>query len=192
MQYLAYHKIKQRASGGTSSKTEAIDLVVGDILCWWSRTGIKLKAFKSISKMIKTLIEKYKNLQKTKNREGKAKEDRDKFINELQNTFWPVTIETEKMLANSANIKNREDWLYLESVRGKNRKATLGCKDKHEQKKVERKRTRIEREQRKAISSVNICPIEHDINMSSSSEEEMDLHDPDIYYPLEKKDSEKI
>ena len=95
------------------------------------------------------------------------------------------------MLANSANIKNREDWLYLESVRGKNRKATLGCKDIHEQKKVERKRTRIEREQRKAISSVNICPIEHDINMSSSSEEEMDLHDPDIYYPLEKKTPKK-
>ena len=101
VQYYAYHKIKQDATGGTSSKRDAILLVVEDILCWWNRTGIKLKAHDTIVKMIQFLLKNYRTLQITKNREGKAKNDRDHFKNDIKNTFWIITKDTEDILRNS-------------------------------------------------------------------------------------------
>ena len=187
VQYYAYHKIKQDATGGTSSKRDAILLVVEDILCWWSRTGIKLKAHDTIVKMIQFLLKNYRTLQITKNREGKAKNDRDHFKNDIKNTFWIITKDTEDILRNSTDVKNREDWLYLEKVRGRKREATLGCMDKQVQNTMARKRARKEQRDRTAMKKINVSSVEHDIELSSSSEEDIDHHDPDIKYNFKAK-----
>ena len=69
--YFAYHSSLRKASGGTSSKREAEMLVVEDVQCWWSKTGIKIKSPHGILYMIDRLVKVYINLEKSKKREGK-------------------------------------------------------------------------------------------------------------------------
>ena len=133
------------------------------------------------------MVDRYDSLQKNKNRLGKAKNNRDEFLSDLQNTFETVTKVTKDILSISTNKKNRQDWLYLNAVHGKKREATLGCMDRQVSKKVIRKRKREEQRENKSSSKINICPVEHEINVSSSSEEDIDIHDPDIEYNLKRK-----
>ena len=131
----------QATTTGTSSKKKSIILVVEDIERWWDRTGITIKANCTINESVNTLIDSYRLLQKSKNRGGnKDKENRDTFLTDIQDTMWVVTKETEDTLANSTSAKNKQDWAYLQSVKGKNREGTLGCKDTKEEKKRNRKR----------------------------------------------------
>ena len=133
------------------------------------------------------MVDRYGSLKRHKNRQGKAKVDRDNFLSDLQNTFEAVTKATENILSISTNEKNRQDWLYLKSVCGKKRDATLGSMDRQVRKKVIRKRKREEQRENKSPSKNNFCPVEHEFNVSSSSEEDIDIHDPDIRYDLQRK-----
>ena len=162
-------------------------MVIEDIKKWWSNTGIPTKHDESIVIMIQDILDSYRGLKKHKDRGGIAKDNRDNFVRDLQNTFWIVTNETEEKLKNSTNSEKHNDWLYLEKIRGTKRAATLGSVDSQNRKKVARKITREEQNERKTLSKINISPLEEDIMLSSSSEDEIDLHDPDIKYNLKSK-----
>ena len=142
LQFYGYHRKKQEASGGTSSKAESVVLVVQDIEHWWSRTGIQLKATSTINYMVNVLINRYLNLQKHKERGGKAKHNRDKFVDELQDVLWVVDKKTEALLRTSTNAKKIEEWDYLEAVRERGQGATLGCQDHQALKKKKRESER--------------------------------------------------
>ena len=64
------------------------------------------------------------------------------FLKKLKNTLWVVDKNTEEKLRTSTNPKSREDWLYLESVRGQKREGTLGPMDTQDLKKKKQKRVR--------------------------------------------------
>ena len=49
---------------GTSSKRESAILVVQDIECWWSKTGIKLKTSGGILHMVMAIVDQYLALKK--------------------------------------------------------------------------------------------------------------------------------
>ena len=100
------------------------------------------------------------------------------FLKQLKNTLWVVDKNTEEKLRTSTNPKSREDWLYLESVRGQKREGTLGPMDTQDLKKKKRKRVRNEQKKNRAISKTNT----DDHLLSTSSDEEIDIHDPDIDY----------
>ena len=85
--------------------------------------------------------------------------------------------ETEEKLRTSTNPKSREDWMYLKSVQGQNREGTLGPMDTQDLKKKKRKIGRNEQKKNKAISKTNTND-----QLSTSSEEEIDIHDTDIDY----------
>ena len=57
------------------------------------------------------------------------------FIESLENTFWVISPEHEKILQESGH----EDWSYLECVRGKNYGATIAAFDSQLYKKKEEK-----------------------------------------------------
>ena len=72
-------------SPGTFTKRETANLVVQDIECWWSKTGIKLKTSGGIQHMIMAIVDQYCALKKNKARENKReKENRDIFLNDLK------------------------------------------------------------------------------------------------------------
>ena len=117
-------------------------LVVEDVQRWWSKTGIKIKSPHGILYMIDRLVKNYINLEKSKKREGKAKINREKFLDELETTLWVVDKDTEESLRTSKNSKCIQDWLYLEKVQGKNKLASLGSVDTQDLKKIKRKGVR--------------------------------------------------
>ena len=88
--------------------------------------------------MVKKLTERYENLKKHKNREGKERQNREKFLDDMQHTLWFVNKKTEKDLKTPTNSKKAEDWVYLEAIPGKNRKATFGSLNNKEQRKLKR------------------------------------------------------
>jgi len=175
LQFYGYHKLKQEESKGTSSKRESILLVVEDIAQWWKKSGIGLKTSDAIIYMIKQLIDRYENLKKRKGREGKELENRKQFLDDLQETLWVVNKKVENDLRTSTNPKKLEDWNYLEAIRGKNRKATLGSLDVQERKKIKRKMRQDQSIKRKHALD---APVEQELLLSSSSSEESgeDLH----------------
>ena len=138
LQFFVYHKIKQEESKGTSTKQESLILVVEDIEKWWKKTGIGLKNRDAIIYMVKKLTERYENLKKHKNRKGKERQNREKFLDDMQHTLWFVNKKTEKDLKTPTNSKKAEDWVYLEAIPGKNRKATFGSLNNKEQRKLKR------------------------------------------------------
>ena len=68
IQYYGYIKKIQATTTGTSSRKQAIILVVEDIKRWWDRTGIKTKSNCTIIESVNTLLDSYRLLQKSKNR----------------------------------------------------------------------------------------------------------------------------
>ena len=193
LKYFGYHNAKREVSGGISSRGDAIKLVVEDIKRWWSPGGIQLKHPSTIVYMVECLVNQYLKLQKNKRREGKDKVMRDKYLNKLQNTLWVVCKKTEERLKCSSNPKNIEDWDYLEKVRGTKREATVGSIDTEEVKKNKRKIVRTKQRERKAKKDNNNHPSTHDdIQLSSSSEEETDIHDPEVVFNLENKKKRPI
>ena len=141
LQFYGYHTVKQKESKGTSSKRESILLVVEDIAQWWKKSGIGLKTPDAVIYMIKQLNDRYESLKKRKGRQGKELENRKKFLDDLQETPWVVNTKVED-LKTFSNPKKLEDWNYLEAIRGKNRKATLGSLDMQERKKMKRNKLR--------------------------------------------------
>ena len=55
----------------------------------------------------------------------------------MQDTLWVVNKKTEE-LKTSTNSKKAENRVYLEAIRGKNRKANLGSLDNKAQRKLKR------------------------------------------------------
>ena len=149
--YYGYHKVLQAATGKISSSREAAILVAEDVQCWWRKTGIKTKTLLGILDMITKLVKDYGALSRNKSREGEnEKNQRDRFLDKLQNTLWVVDKDTEKYLRTSTNSKCIQDWNYLEKVRGKNRLATLGSVDYNDLKTKKRKRVREEQIKKKS------------------------------------------
>ena len=182
--YYGYHKVLQAATGKISSSREAAILVAEDVQCWWRKTGIKTKTLLGILYMIKKLVKDYGALSRNKSREGEnEKNQRDRFLDKLQNTLWVVDKDTEKYLRTSTNPKCIQDWNYLEKVRGKNRLATLGSVDYNDLKTKKRKRVREEQIKKKARSKQNTYLPANDTHLSNSSDEgtdKFDFQDPDI------------
>ena len=186
LQYQGYHHLNLRNSPGISSKRDALLLTVDDIKYWWKKTGIQLKGDESIIYMVQSVVDRYADLQKNKHRVGSevTKKKRNEFVEKLQNTLWVVDKKYEEKLRNSTDKTSKEDWEYLQSVRGTNRKATLGCVDTKERKKLKRKRKR----ENLPMSKIS---IEDDTHFSTSSEEDTDSRDPEVIFNLNKKPTKK-
>ena len=178
LQFYGYHTVKQKESKGTSSKRESILLVVEDIAQWWKKSGIGLKTPDAIIYMIKQLNDRYESLKKRKGRQGKELENRKKFLDDLQETLWVVNKKVED-LKTSSNPKKLEDWNYLEAIRGKNRKATLGSLDMQERKKMKRNKLRQDQstKRRHALNT----PVDQALLLSSSSSEESEEDTDETY-----------
>ena len=107
---------------------------------------IPIKAWQSIEKLVKKIIDEFKKRMKNKDRKTEAEiKERKKFLENIKHTFWVVQPSHEKKLqqlyaSSNSNKRDRNDWLYLEGVRGMNRTATLGSLDK---KLAKRKKTCI-------------------------------------------------
>ena len=106
-QFYGYHKKMQAATNGTSSKKISVSLVAEDIERWWDNTGIKIKANCTINESVNKLLASYVRLQTNKDRGNKDQEHRDAFLNDIQDTMWVVTKETEDTLANSTSAKKQ-------------------------------------------------------------------------------------
>ena len=50
-----HHEVLQKNSGGTSSYNEAYTLNVLDVIQWWSKTGIDVKAWQTLSEQLEKL-----------------------------------------------------------------------------------------------------------------------------------------
>ena len=118
-----------------SSTSESTKLVEQDLQNWWAKTGIPTKTNHAMEKLILHDIDEYK-LRK-KNRNGKTKTEetkRDQFLCKMKQTFWAIQPSYESQLRkwqqqDIQDKRHKEDYLYLEKVRGENRTATIGSKD---------------------------------------------------------------
>ncbi|KAG0714880.1 hypothetical protein GWK47_013250 [Chionoecetes opilio] len=145
LQYHGYHKQLQQASHLQSSALDAARLVTKDLQDWWVNTGITLKSWQAIEQMILTDIEEYKLRKSKRNRTTDTEtKKREEFLANTRQTFWIVQPEFEKRLAAKQQLEkqdqtDKEDWLYLEGVRGVTRTATLGPRDQKLAKRQKRK-----------------------------------------------------
>ena len=118
-----------------------------DIKDWWIKTGIPLKTNQAIEKLILKDVDEYKLRKENRNRKTKETK-RQQFLSKMEQTFWAVQPTYELQLKTwqqqeKCDQRHKEDWLYLEGVRGSNRTNTLGSKDK----KLAAKRKRFMRDQ---------------------------------------------
>lgn len=157
-QYYGYHNYLQETSKLRSSCKEAIRFVVGDLQNWWMKTGIPLKAWQSIAKMISNNVDEFIVRKKKRGRTTDAEERKRKdFLDKMDMTFWVVQPEFEKEISQSVDWRAREDWEYLELVRGSNRVATLGSRDVKLAARYERNLK--EQESETARRAKNLCTI---------------------------------
>ena len=149
LQLIAYIKFNMENSRRQSSQSEAIASVAEDLASWWVRTGIELKSQSGLLKMLKGLHQQYNKLRKNKSRNSsKDIAARKKFIDGLKSTFWIVQPKAEKRLElnaskNKVDDRDREDWKYLNSIKGENRSGVLGSVDKVLAKRKKRKQNVI-------------------------------------------------
>ena len=60
LHYQGYHKYLQNITKRQSKGKDAINLVIKDIIDWWKKTGIELKDYSSVVKMVKKLLKEFK------------------------------------------------------------------------------------------------------------------------------------
>ena len=134
LQFHGYHRYLQSTSKLQSSTKDAIKLVVQDVKDWWANTGIPTKTNQAMEKMVLHHVDEYKRRKSHRNRKTKAEEtNREGFISQMKQTFWAVQPSYESQLQKwkqqeKGDQRHKEDWLYLEKVRGESRTATLGNK----------------------------------------------------------------
>ena len=135
LQYQGYHKYLQDITKRQSSSKDALNLVIKDIEDWWKKTGIPLKTRQGITVMVQHIIENFKLRKRLRQRSSLEEvKRRNEFLESLKYTFWVVQPDYENKLKDqyikgNSNQRQTEDWLYLEGVRGMNRKGTLGSLD---------------------------------------------------------------
>ena len=122
-------------------------MVVTGIQKWWLKVRIATNADKAILQIISKDVAEYKLRKMNRSKTTHAVENqRNIFLSKIRNTFWVVQLDYEAQLnqlqqQDKRDARYKEGWLYLEAVRGKNRKATLGSRDK---KLVERRKRSFE------------------------------------------------
>lgn len=173
LQYHGYHRYMQKASKLQSCKKDAVKLVVKDLQEWWGKTGITVKSWQATEKMILRDLEEYNVRKKKQSRTTNAETKKiNYFLSQMRQTCWVVQPDFEKRLAvaqaaEKQDQRDREDWLYLEGIRGENRTATLGSRDIKLAKRRKRKFLDEQAEEaRRAIHCVNAVP---DTNVSEDS-----------------------
>ena len=180
LQFHGYHRYLQSTSKLQSSTKDAIKLVVQNVKDWWANTGIPTKTNQAMEKMVLHHVDEYKRRKSHRNRKTKAEEtNREGFISQMKQTFWAVQPSYESQLQKwkqqeKGDQRHKEDWLYLEKVRGESRTATLGNKDM----KLAAKRRRSQRDDQalkakpSAKSSSSLFPTATATMTSSESESE--------------------
>ena len=104
-------------------------------------------------------IDEYKLRKKNRNRKTKTEETkRDQFLCKMKQTFWAVQPSNNSQLKKwqqqeIQDKRHKEDYLYLEKVRGENRTATIGSKDM----KLAAKRKRSMRDKFRSFRSKTVC-----------------------------------
>ena len=182
LQYHGYHKYLQEITKRQSSSKDALNLVIKDIEDWWKKTGIPLKTRQRIEVMVEDIIEKFRLRKRLIQRSSpKEVERRKEFLESLKYTFWVVQPDYENKLKDqyikgNSNQRQSEDWLYLEGVRGMNRKGILGSLDTNLEKRKKRAfsdKQAFEARKLKASTSVNIqaeLPIDDDFDEESDDD----------------------
>ena len=60
LHYQGYHKYLQNNTKRQSSGKDVINLVIKDTIDWWKKSGIALKEYPSVEKMVKKLLKEFK------------------------------------------------------------------------------------------------------------------------------------
>ena len=182
LQYQGYHKYLQDITKRQSSSKDALNLVIKDIEDWWKKTGIPLKTRQGITVMVQHIIENFKLRKRLRQRSSLEEvKRRNEFLESLKYTFWVVQPDYENKLKDqyikgNSNQRQTEDWLYLEGVRGMNRKGTLGSLDTNLEKRKKRAfsdKQAFEARKLKASTNVNIqaeLPIDDDFEEESDDD----------------------
>ena len=149
LQVIAYKRYLASAKAGKEVRSgSATAMATDDLVKWWLKTGIPTKSVYGIEKMIKKLSLDYENLARSVGRNSSTEQEkRDKFLEHLRRTFWVVDGLTEKQMAErvaggTASARDSEDHLYLQSIKGFDRRGTLGSFDT----KLAKRHERSERE----------------------------------------------
>ena len=149
LQVLAYKRYLVAAKSGKEVLSgNAIAMATDDLVKWWIKTGIPTKSVYGIEKMIKKLSLDYDNLARSAKRNTATEQSkREKFLENLRRSFWVVDSLAEKQMAErvaggTASARDSEDHLYLQSIKGFDRRGTLGSFDT----KLAKRHERSERE----------------------------------------------
>ena len=187
LQYHGYHRYLQETSQLQSGTKDAVKFVVKDLQDWWGDTGITLKSWQAIEKMMIMDIEEFKLRKSKKSRttDAETKKRRD-FLANMRQTFWIVQSAFEKRLAAAHAMemqdqRDREDWLYLEGVRGDSctRTGTLGPRDEKLANRRKRKFLDQQAEQvRRARDCLRAAP---NVDVSEDSDESQEFTDTALY-----------
>ena len=200
LQFYGYHSYLQESSKRKSSISDAVKLVVEDLIVWWKRTDIRLVSPQQLQAKMIGLINYYKLRVRYMSKTTEAELEKQKvFQEEKDNTFWGVDPKHEKMLQDAQSHDKQdqrdiEDWLYLEGVRGKNRSATIGCfdkkLDKRRKRSLDQETLQARREKSSACTSQNVQ--QNDIS-AIAAEEESDDSGKSLYTsPVPRKRKKKI
>ncbi|KAG0716373.1 hypothetical protein GWK47_009879 [Chionoecetes opilio] len=206
LQYHGYHKQLQQASHLQSSALDAARLVTKDLQDWWVNTGITLKSWQAIEQMILTDIEEYKLRKSKRNRTTDTEtKKREEFLANTRQTFWIVQPEFEKRLAAKQQLEkqdqtDKEDWLYLEGVRGVTRTATLGPRDQKLAKRQKRKfldqQAAQERKAKDCLRSATAAhsadAVEESHDPESEDSTEIPMHTVSVSLPKVSKKMESV
>lgn len=139
LKFRGMHKNLQEESGSISSTREAVRLTAREVCTWWQSTGIVLKSEREIITMIEKLHKRWTVLFKQRKKETEQqKNNRDAFLAEMKQCFWPVCSKYEKVLATSKELRNIEDYQFLQKLK-EGKPTSLGGVDKTYQKTINRR-----------------------------------------------------
>ena len=130
LNFLGHHTMLQELTNRQSSLNEAANKTVDQLVIWWNKTAIGVKARSTLQKMITDLHKSWKNLNKQRAKSTKtAAENRAMFLRHLKDTFWAPSPEAEAKLNESTTAESVEDRQFLEALKNPSHTATIDSLD---------------------------------------------------------------